>query len=120
MIRKLRNLLAQAILYGFFVALGTGLAEVFTYNYTEAIIVPWGYLPYGLLYVLFIDTLFKRRVRDWKVIYLFGVLVGFITEGFATKVVYFGWNADSTVFLGFAPAETLYLTFVFHPLYLHL
>lgn len=117
MIHTIRRLFSQFVIYGFFAALGSILAEVFSYNYTEAVLVPWGYLPYGLLYILFVDALLRRRVRDWKIVYLYGVLVGFITEGFAAKVVFFGWDVDSVILLGFAPAETLYLTFVYHPLF---
>jgi hypothetical protein len=89
---------------------------VFTYNYPEVLLSFWGYLTYGLLYLLFIGVLISRRVSDWNTVYLMGVLVGFITEGYAAKVVFFGWEADSFTFHGFAVTETLFLSFVFHPL----
>ena len=109
--------LATLFFYGFFIALATILAEVFTYNYPEVLLSFWGYLTYGLLYILFINVLVRRRVADWNTVYLLGVLVGFITEGYAAKVVFFGWDADSFTFHGFAVAETLFLSFVFHPLF---
>jgi hypothetical protein len=57
--------ITKLLFYTFFAVLGTTLAEVFTVNATDVAYKPLAYLPYGLLYVLFIDVLMARRVESW-------------------------------------------------------
>ena len=106
----------KTLFYLFFIALGTIFAEALSFNHPSVILEPWGYIPYGVLYALFIDNLIKRQVDDWKTIYLYGVLVDFITEAYMTKVIFFGWSQDAFIYHGFAIVEGAFLTFFFHPL----
>ena len=106
--------MAKIWLHVFFITLATAFAEVLSWSYTKAIINPVAFLPYGLLYILFIDYIMKKKLSDWKTIYLFGILVGFITEAYFAKVMFFGWEGKAT---GFAPFEFFVLSFFVHPLF---
>ena len=102
--------------YLFFITLGTICVEVLSTNAISFIWYPWGYLIYGLLYIFFIDYIFRKQISSWKTIYLFGMLVGFITEAYVAKVVFFGWPDNNFIFHGFAVKEIIMLIFFFHPL----
>lgn len=103
--------------YLFFITLGTVCVEVLSTNSIKALWNPIGYLVYGLLYIFFIDYIFRKKISDWKTIYLFGMLVGFITEAYFAKVVFFGWPNNNLIFHGFAIKEILILIFFIHPVF---
>ena len=98
-------------------ALGTTCAEVLSTNCIRVLWNPLGFLPYGLLYVFFLDYLFRKGVSDWKTVYLFGCLVGFITEAYFAKVLFWGWEDGSLLWQGFAVKEFFILIFFFHPVF---
>lgn len=107
----------KLIFYLLFIALGTASAEVLSYSYPPALLNPLGFLPYGVLFVFFINYLIKKQVSDWKTIYLFGALIGLISEGLFIKVLFFGWGPESFIFNGLAIFEFFVLVFFFHPLF---
>ena len=95
--------------------MGTTCAEVLSTNCIRALWNPLGFLPYGLIYVFFIDYLFRKQVRDWRTVYLLGCLVGFITEAYFAKVLFWGWQDGCLRWHGFAVGEFFILVFFFHP-----
>ena len=107
----------KLIFYLLFIALGTASAELLSYSHPPALLNPLGFLPYGVLYVFFINYLIKKQVSDWKTVYLFGTLIGLISEGLFIKVLFFGWGLESFIFNGLAIFEFFVLVFFFHPLF---
>lgn len=101
-----------------FAFLGIFSAEALSGNLPAAPLLPPMYLVYGCLYYFFVDSLLRRRVRSWTTVYLYGVLVGYVTESFAAKVMWFGWPDNSANLLGILPwPEFPLLAFFFHPLF---
>ncbi len=110
--------MSKFLFYLLFIVIGTACAEVLSFNYVEVFFSPFGYLTYGLLYIFFIEFLITKQVKDWRVVYFLGILVGFITEAYVPKVIFFGWDpATSLQVFGFAPFEFVVLSFFFHPLF---
>jgi hypothetical protein len=113
----MKEILRKIILYVAFIALATTIIEVLSFNAINALWSPLGFIVYGVFYILFIDFLFRKKITNWGTIYLFGVLVGFLTEAYFAKVIFFGWNNASLIFQGFAIKETALLVTFFHPVF---
>ncbi len=102
------------IFYGSFCALGVFWAEGISTNYPLALINPFLYLGYGFLYVLFIDALMRRQEASFAIWYLFGMLVGLITETYIAKVTFFGLNPAGFRWGGVAPGAIAFVILFYH------
>ena len=102
------------IFYGSFCALGVFWAEGISTNYPLALINPFLYLGYGFLYVLFIDALMRRQEASFAIWYLFGMLVGLITETYIAKVTFFGLNPAGFRWWGVAPGTIAFVVLFYH------
>ncbi|MFC2162299.1 hypothetical protein ACFLRF_01340 [Candidatus Altiarchaeota archaeon] len=102
------------VFYGTLAALSVFWAEVVSTNVTWAAAHPAFYLAYGLLVVLFIDTLMRYQVREYWYWYLYGALVGLITETYVAKVTFYGAGGDTHRVLGIAPAPILFILLFYH------
>lgn len=108
----------RLILHFLFGFLGIFSAETISGNLPWAPLLPILYPIYGGLYLFFLDSLLRRRVPSWPTVYLYGVLVGYLTESFAAKVMWFGWPENSVNLLGVLPwPEFPLLAFFFHPVF---
>jgi hypothetical protein len=92
-------------------------AELISFNAPGIMLEPNAYIGYGVLYVFFIHRLIQRGEKKWSTVYLYGMLVGIITEAFLPKVLFFGWDASSFNAFGIAWFELLILTFFYHPFF---
>lgn len=108
------NALKKFVFYGMFCALGVYWAEVISTNLPYAAVNPFAYLAYGLLYVIFIDILMRYDIKDFKVWYMFGALVGLITETYLAKVTFYGADMNTTQIGGFAPAAIAFILLFYH------
>lgn len=106
----MKGIAQRTLFYATFTALGLFFAEVVSSNAPPGLVWPPLYVMYGLLYILFLDFLMRYGSRCFNHWYLFGTLVGLLTETYVAKVMLFGLpNADlvwglplgSIVFLGF-------------------
>ncbi len=110
----MRQGVRKIFFYLTFAVLGTFWAEVVSTNLPTALLNPFCLLAYGLLYVFFLDLLMRWEVKDLKIWYLFGVLVGFITETYVAKVTFFGSGPDAYRILGLAPWAIAFIIFFYH------
>lgn len=104
----------KIVFYTGFAALGLFWAEVISTNVPDALVHPFFYLAYGLLYVFFIDALMRSNSGNFAAWYLFGVLVGLITETYVAKVVFFGTIPDAPRILGVAPGAIIFIIIFYH------
>ncbi len=104
----------KIIFYLTFAALGLFWAEVISTNIPHALVNPVAYLIYGLLYVFFIDALLRWKGRQFLLWYIFGVLIGLITETYVAKVSFYGLEPDAHRILGFAPGALIFIIFFYH------
>lgn len=107
----------KTIFYITFAALGVFWAEVTSTNIPGALVNPLAYLAYGLLYVFFIDALMRWDCRSFAIWYLFGVLVGLITETYLAKVTFYGPNPGAYRVFGVAPGPVMFIIFFYHAFY---
>ena len=113
------------LFYITFASLGSFCAEVISTNYPLALLNPFIYLAYGLLYIFFIDALMRWKERNFYIMFLFGSLVGLITETYVTKVTFYGLKPDESRIFGISPGAILFIILFYHaffsflmPLYL--
>lgn len=104
----------KAVLYGTLAALGVFWAEASCFNIPAALLHPPLYLAYGLLYVLFVDALMRRGERRFAVWYLFGMLVGLITETYVAKVTFHGLGPGNARVLGVSPGAIGFVIMFYH------
>ena len=105
------------IFYSSFAALGVFWAEVTSTNIALGLFHPFLYLIYGLLYVFFLDALIRWEGKDFWILYLFGMLIGLITETYVAKVTFFGLKPDAHRVCGVAPGAVLFVILFFHAYY---
>lgn len=104
----------KVLFYLAFSALGLFFAEVVSANFPFALFNPVAYLIYGPLYCLFMDHILRKRRTDFHIIFLLGASIGFITETFAAKVIFWGLSpAEKTVF-GFSPVAVFFIILFYH------
>ena len=115
----------KIIFYGAFIAMGVFWAEVTSSNIPLGLINPLLYLAYGLLYIFFIDGLMRWEGKIFSALYMFGMLVGLITETYVAKVTFYGLKPDAGRILGIAPGAIMFVILFYHayfsfllPLYL--
>jgi len=89
-------------------------AEVVSTNLPGALFNPFVYIAYGLLYIFFIDALIRWRSKDFKIFYLFGVLIGLITETYIAKVTFYGLKPDEVSILGVSPGAIMFVILFYH------
>jgi len=89
-------------------------AEVISTNLPGALFNPFAYIAYGFLYVLFIDALIRWKEKDFKVFYLFGVLMGLITETYIAKVTFYGLKPDEGRILGVSLGAIMFVILFYH------
>ena len=104
----------KIIFYVSFSALGVFWAEALSTNIPQALINPFLYLGYGLLYVFFLDALMRWNEKSFVVWYLFGALVGLITENYIAKVTFYGLDPSAFRILGVAPSEIAFIILFYH------
>lgn len=74
---------------------------------------------YGLHTILLLYIIHKflgNRIIMFSTLYFAGVIFG-LYEGYMTKVLFTGFNDDSTIFMGIATIEYIVLVFFWHPLF---
>lgn len=109
---------AKALWYLLFAFVGIFAAEAISGNAPFAPLFPPFYAIYGLLDVLLLDFLIRRRVRSWIPVYVAGVIVGYLTESFAAKVMWVGWPGSHLNAMGVLPIPELpFLAFFYHPIF---
>lgn len=106
--------LKKIIFYLTFIAIGIYFAEVVSTNLPHALIIPFVYPAYGLLYVFFIDMLMRYSCYDFKVWYIFGALVGIITETYVAKVTFYGAEINGFQIFGVSPNAILFIILFYH------
>lgn len=106
--------LKKVIFYVTFSALGVFWAEAISTNIPHALINPGLYLAYGLLYVFFIDGLMRWNEKSFAAWYLFGALVGFITETYVAKVTFYSPEPNAYRILGVAPVTIMCIILFYH------
>ncbi len=102
------------IFYFTFIAIGIYFAEVVSTNMPYALLHPLMYPAYGLLYIFFIDTLIRYNcycIKNW---YIFGALVGLITETYVAKVTFHGAGGENIQFLGVDIGAVLFIILFYH------
>jgi hypothetical protein len=104
----------KALFYLSFSALGLFFAEVVSANFPFALFNPILYLVYGPLYCLFIDHILRKRRADFHIIYLLGALIGFITETYTAKVIFWGLSPAGKTVFGFSPVAVLFIILFYH------
>ena len=104
----------KIIFYVSFSALGVFWAEALSTNIPQALINPFLYLGYGLLYVFFLDALMRWNEKSFVVWYLFAALVGLITENYIAKVTFYGLDPSAFRILGVLPIHRCSLSQVRH------
>ena len=121
----MKESLKKYLFYITFSALGSFCAEVISTNYPLALLNPFIYLVYGLLYIFFIDALMRCKEKNFYIMYLFGFLVGIITETYVAKVTFYGLKPDEIRICGVSPGPILFVILFYHaffsflmPLYL--
>ncbi|MEQ8186600.1 MAG: hypothetical protein ABRQ39_01400, partial [Candidatus Eremiobacterota bacterium] len=102
------------VFYITFAALGSFWAEVLSTNYPLALLNPFIYLAYGLIYIFFLDALMRRKEKNFYIMYIFGSLVGIITETYVTKVTFYGLRSDESRIFGISPGAILFVILFFH------
>ena len=110
----MKESLKKIIFYVTFSALGAFWAEVISTNLPIALANPAIYLAYGLLYVFFIDAMMRWNAKKFAIWYLFGAIVGFITETYVAKVTFYGAGSDTVRVLGVAPGAILFIILFYH------
>ncbi|MCK4882661.1 MAG: hypothetical protein KAS92_06530 [Candidatus Omnitrophica bacterium] len=108
------NAIKKVVFYITFIALGVFWAEVVSTKIPFGLVTYPLYLSYGLLYVIFIDALMRWKVRDFKVWYLFGALVGIITETYVAKVIFYGTQPNVWRIFGVAPGPIAFIILFYH------
>ena len=92
-------------------------AEVVSTNLPGGLINPLLYMAYGLLYILFTDSLLRWQEKDFKIFYLFGSLLGLILETYLAKVTFYGLKPDADRVLGLAPGAIMFVILFYHGFY---
>jgi hypothetical protein len=108
------TILKKIIFYGTFSALGIYFAEASNFNSPMALLDPLTYLAYGLINVFFLNALMKwgeEKLRTW---YLYGFLLGLITETYVAKVTFYGLSPNADRFLGISPGAIIFVIMFFH------
>lgn len=89
-------------------------AEVVSANIPWALAHPFMYPAYGFLVALFFDSLMRWNTTDFRIMYLYGSLVGFITETYLAKVIFYGLDPAAFRFMGFSPAAVILVILFYH------
>lgn len=110
--------MAKILYYLTFCFIGIFCAEVISGSAPFAPLFPPFYGLYGLVDVLLLDLLIRRRGSSWLTVYLAGVIVGYLTESFAAKVMWFGWPDSKLNLWGVLPIpEVPFLALFYHPIF---
>lgn len=112
------RLWTKGLYYLVFCFLGIFGAESISGSGPFAPLFPPFYAIYGVVDLLLLDYLIRRRVSSWRTVYLAGVMVGYLTESFGAKVMWFGWPANHLNPLGILPLpEFPFLALFYHPIF---
>jgi len=96
-----------------FSALAIFFAESVGGNYPSALLNPLVYIAYGFPFILLLDDLVRNGENRFYPWYFSGWLVGWVTEAYVAKVVFYGWPGDHEQIFGFAVGPILVVIFFY-------
>jgi hypothetical protein len=96
-----------------FSSLGVFWAEVIS-NSPLGLINPILLIAYGTIYVLFADACLKSPKMTFRNWWIYGFLLGIITETFVAKVTFYGLSPAEIRILGLSPGAILFIIGFYH------
>ena len=92
-------------------------AEALTFNWPAALLNPFMYAAYGLVAIPAYEILIRRGEKRFFAWYLWGLMVGVITETFVAKVTFFGLEPGTPTRWGIAWGAVFFVEVFFHPFF---